>query len=100
MHLPEAGAVPAKVVWSREPFYGCEFAQPVARAAVSAALLKSPLEEPPVELITPREATWRTSEVIAPTTPKRSSSEAALALVLLGGAVLAFILAMVALRFT
>ena len=101
VHLPEAGAVPAKVVWTREPFYGCEFAQPVSRAAVSAALLKSPVEEPSVELISPPDATWRRlPEATARPGPSRKSSEAALALVLLGAAVAAFIVAMVALRLT
>jgi hypothetical protein len=39
--LPLAGAVEATVVWSSHQFHGCEFAQRVPRAAVSAALLKS-----------------------------------------------------------
>ena len=98
VHLPEAGAVPAKVVWTREPFYGCEFAQPVSRAAVSAALLKSPLDEPPVELISPPDASWRLPAAELQPVRPRKSSEAALALVLLGAAVAAFIVAMVALR--
>ncbi|MFL6800167.1 MAG: PilZ domain-containing protein [Sphingomicrobium sp.] len=39
--LPLAGAVEARVVWTSAHFYGCQFREPVARAAVSAALLKS-----------------------------------------------------------
>lgn len=39
--LPLAGAVEARVVWTSSYFYGCQFRKPVARAAVSAALLKS-----------------------------------------------------------
>ena len=45
--LPLAGAVEARVVWTSSHFYGCQFREPVARAAVSAALLKStPLGAP------------------------------------------------------
>lgn len=39
--LPLVGAVEATVVWNSGDFYGCQFAGPVPRAAVSAALLKS-----------------------------------------------------------
>ena len=39
--LPLAGAIEARVVWTSAHFYGCQFREPVARAAVSAALLKS-----------------------------------------------------------
>jgi hypothetical protein len=99
VHLPQAGAVPARVVWTRAPFYGCEFAQPVSRAAVSAALLRSPIDEAPVELISPPDATWRRlPESEARPVAVRSSRGSTLALVLLGAAVLTFIVAMVALR--
>lgn len=42
--LPHAGATTALVVWCRGNFVGCEFVAPVSKAAVSAALLKNPLE--------------------------------------------------------
>lgn len=42
IELPEAGEVGARIVWRRSPLYGCEFLAPVARGAVSAALLRSP----------------------------------------------------------
>jgi hypothetical protein len=48
----------AHVIWARTPFYGCEFARPVSRAAVSAALLRSPIEEPPIPLLGPAVAGW------------------------------------------
>lgn len=41
LFLPLAGAVEATVVWNTEHFYGCQFREKVARAAISAALLKS-----------------------------------------------------------
>ena len=42
--LPHAGATTALVVWSRGNFAGCGFVSPVSKAAVSAALLKNPVE--------------------------------------------------------
>lgn len=39
--LPVAGVVEATVMWSSRTFFGCQFAAPVVRAAVSAALLQS-----------------------------------------------------------
>src|SRR5688572_21845770 len=44
VELPEAGSTPARVVWLKDKFAGCEFVAPVAKAAVSAALLQSPVE--------------------------------------------------------
>ena len=45
--LPETGATTAEVVWARDGFAGCEFEEPVTKAAISAGLLKSPPQEPP-----------------------------------------------------
>ncbi|MBC2668165.1 PilZ domain-containing protein [Novosphingobium piscinae] len=39
--LPEAGPTEAQVVWTSGTFVGCQFATPVTRAAVSAALLRT-----------------------------------------------------------
>jgi len=39
--LPEAGMVDARVIWRRTTLHGCEFLEPVARAAISAALLRA-----------------------------------------------------------
>ncbi|MGE3692215.1 MAG: PilZ domain-containing protein [Novosphingobium sp.] len=39
--LPEAGPVEARVVWKRMTLHGCEFARPVTRAAIAAAMLKA-----------------------------------------------------------
>lgn len=41
VELPEAGATPAEVIWAREGFAGCEFAEALPAAAVSAALLRA-----------------------------------------------------------
>jgi len=42
VELPEAGIVEARIVWVADGFAGCRFLQPVPRAVVSAALLRSP----------------------------------------------------------
>lgn len=42
VELPETGPVSAWVVWSRGRLFGCSFSQPVTKASVSAALLRSP----------------------------------------------------------
>jgi len=44
--LPEAGSVEASVVWKRTSLYGCQFAKPVSRAAISATLLKATPDRP------------------------------------------------------
>lgn len=98
VELPQAGAVPARVVWARRPFFGCEFVRPVSRAAISAALLKSPLDEPAVTLTSPVDRTWL---LLTPegAQPKRERPrEATLALVLLAGVTLAFVAALVTLQ--
>lgn len=41
VHIPEAGAVEAEVVWSSGRFFGCRFKQGISTAAVSAAQLQS-----------------------------------------------------------
>jgi hypothetical protein len=46
IELPEAGACPARIVWTEGNFFGCEFISPVSKAAVSAALLLAPVDRP------------------------------------------------------
>jgi hypothetical protein len=46
IELPEVGATPAFVVWTSSDFYGCEFARPIPRSALSAAQLRNPISEP------------------------------------------------------
>lgn len=41
VELPEAGPVEARVVWKRVTLHGCEFSEPVSRAAISATMLKA-----------------------------------------------------------
>jgi hypothetical protein len=48
IELPHVGNVDAEVVWTSGRYFGCEFGEPLSKAAVSAALLRS---EPPVERI-------------------------------------------------
>ncbi len=45
--LPEAGAVDAEVVWVSGTLRGCRFAQPIGRAVLSAAQLRSVVEPAP-----------------------------------------------------
>ena len=45
---PTTTDVPVRsVAWSEDGLFGCEFLQPIARAAVSAARLRSPFEPQP-----------------------------------------------------
>jgi hypothetical protein len=44
--LPEVGATHAFVVWNSGDYFGCEFARPIPRAAISAALLRNPIPSP------------------------------------------------------
>lgn len=41
VQLPEVGPTHARVVWHHGRFFGCNFVQPIPKAAVSAALLRS-----------------------------------------------------------
>ena len=51
--VPEAGSAESTVVWTSGRFVGCEFLQPVTKAAVSAALLRGePMLRSPSEDIT------------------------------------------------
>lgn len=50
LDLPHAGKTGAVVVWSSDSFYGCEFANPVSRAAVSAGILRSSPPASPLPL--------------------------------------------------
>jgi len=40
--IPEAGSAKASIIWSSGRYFGCRFEKPLASAAVSAALLRSP----------------------------------------------------------
>lgn len=40
--LPEAGDILATIVWARDGFAGCVFAQPLPRSVISASLLRAP----------------------------------------------------------
>ena len=40
--IPEAGSAKASIIWSSGRYFGCKFEEPLASAAVSAALLRSP----------------------------------------------------------
>lgn len=42
VELPQAGAVTARIVWTRGSFAGCEFVGMLPQSAVSASLLLSP----------------------------------------------------------
>jgi hypothetical protein len=95
--LPEAGPATARVIWSRAPYFGCEFAAPVSRGSVSAALLKSPAEDDAVTLATPVDTMWRLPEPLGPIR-RAAAPEAIIALGLLAAAAAAFVLALVTLQ--
>lgn len=46
VELPLAGTVTARVAWAEDELFGCEFVEPIGRAAVSAARLRSPFDTP------------------------------------------------------
>ena len=48
VELPHAGSTTALVIWRRGLRVGCEFVSPVSKAAVSAALLRNPIDSPTV----------------------------------------------------
>lgn len=97
VELPEAGPVTARVVWCRAPYFGCEFAAPVSRGSVSAALLRSPIEDEAVALVTPADTMWRLPEPLAPAR-HAPAPETIVALALLAAAASAFVLALVTLQ--
>lgn len=53
VEVPHAGPVPATVVWTSGAFVGCRFARPLPQAALSAALLRNPIETAPSPAVIP-----------------------------------------------
>ena len=94
LELPVSGTAEARVIWARAPFYGCEFARPVSRAVVSAALLRAPIEEPPVILLGPVDTTWQMSGEATPYAAPKSSSAALASLAVLATAISCLVLAL------
>ena len=94
LELPVSGTAEARVIWARAPFYGCEFARPVSRAVVSAALLRAPIEEPPVVLLGPTDTTWQMSDETAAYAAPRSSGGAIASLAVLATAISCMVLAL------
>ena len=94
LELPVAGTAEARVIWARAPFYGCEFARPVSRAVVSAALLRAPIEEPPVMLLGPVDTTWQIAEETAAFSSPGTSSSALASLAVLASAISLLVLAL------
>ena len=97
LDLPVAGPAEARVIWARAPFYGCEFARPVSRAVVSAALLRAPIEEPPVVLLGPVDTTWQMSGEVATATSPPSSRSALASLAVLASAISFLVVALASL---
>ena len=97
LELPLAGLAEARVIWARAPFYGCEFARPISRAAISAALLSAPIEEPAVTLLGPVDTTWHLPEAEPAARPRQSSGGALAALAVLGSAISLLVLALASL---
>lgn len=42
VELPEAGTIEARVIWRRMTLLGCEFGEPLSRAALAAMQLRAP----------------------------------------------------------
>ena len=97
LDLPAEGITEARVIWARGQFYGCEFARPVSRASVSAALLRAPIEEPPVVLLGPVDATWQMSDESVPARSPQSSGGALASLAVLSTAISGLVLALASL---
>ena len=97
LELPVAGLAEARIIWARAPFYGCEFARPVSRAVVSAALLRAPIEEPPVMVLGPVDTAWQYSAGTASAPVPRSSSGVLASLAVLGSAISLLVLALASL---
>lgn len=99
VELPRATPQLARVIWARETYFGCEFAEPVSQAVISAALLRSPTQ-------IGRE-TFPTSATAAPVAPhnvgpptQRQRDPASplltmLSLAVLGAAVIGLMLALI-----
>ena len=92
LRLPMAGSVEAAVIWARAPFYGCEFARPVSRAVVSAALLRSPIDEPAEALLGPVDTTWQLPAMAEPRA-ERPGNGACASLAVLGTAISLMVMA-------
>lgn len=94
LDLPVAGLAEARVIWARGAYYGCEFARPVSRAVVSAALLRAPIEEPPVILLGPADTTWQMPDETPAFASPRSSGGALASLAVLASAISLLVLAL------
>ena len=75
VELPHAGIRTAQVVWANESMVGCSFSQPLAKAEISAARLKSEPRQMQAELasafsaqlsIDPADPIWDTSNEARP----------------------------------
>lgn len=86
--LPEAGIVQASVVWRSSRFVGCRFNKPVSQAAVSAALLRNPIDVP--EPISEERAWEKLGELCAipEVSPERGLSLAAKSGIILGASLM------------
>ena len=89
VHMPEAGATQAMVIWSTGRFFGCRFERPVPLAAISAAMLRSEID-PKADAPSVIEAQQAFASFDMPAGPDLASEsrvglEPAIAVVLLGG---------------
>lgn len=56
--LPQAGLTEARVIWNRESYFGCKFLSRVSKGAVSAALLRTPIEQLVPAYTQPQTSMW------------------------------------------
>ncbi|WP_066761478.1 PilZ domain-containing protein [Croceicoccus pelagius] len=95
VNIEDYGTCAAEILWSRNHCYGCRFVEPLPKAVISAAVLKSPfldtsegIEESPVRLISALD------EYEKPLAMANLSTGSLIILLLLGVAVWAFIYAL------
>jgi len=89
VELPEVGLVRATVVWRSGRYVGCRFARPVSKAAVSAALLRSPAaDQLPAQPLDEARAWEQLAELCAVPEPAESLSFGTKGRFILGSSVL------------
>jgi hypothetical protein len=95
--LPRVGLVSAEVLRARGRLFGCRFAHPVPKAAVSAALLRSPFETPSTPEVIAAVRDFAARENFLPLGRPLSDGPALAAMVLLVPVVVLFLYSLLAL---
>lgn len=83
VELQEVGAIPARVIWQRDAYFGCEFLTRAPVAAVSAALLRSAPNKPRKMPTTAPAFSWEAALRDRATTPQREPANEGLTMLVL-----------------